>query len=426
MYLKNSIPVETSDWAYLSAEEVDKERLKPLLTLTSTSKKDRFTVRAYCERDKLFGVPRALTAYVPIKMEWEHMDIPFIGNLRPAQKMLYQQTIDQLANSHGGIIKATTGVGKTVLALALASHYKMPTLVIVPTETIMKQWIDAIKKFTGLDAGIIRQNICEVKAITVGMIHSLAFRSSYGIEDMFGLVIFDECHTVGAELFSRVAPMFKCMYRIGLSATPRRKDGMDNIFLWHIGKVVATHEAFDISPKIVIVNYYSQATSQAGCVWNGDLQLGRYTNKIASDTKRSEVLSYFIWEAYKKGRHILLLSDRLKQLDNIYKLLSPKTGEGVLGYMTGKLKQKDRQILLATYSCAGIGFDKPILDTLILATPRTDIEQAVGRLLRKAVKEHRPTVIDFVDTASPIMVRWGVAREKFYKKCKGEVSRIYV
>ena len=414
--------VRKDSWAWIDIDR--REELKDLLTITSTPMGGgrRFTLRLYVD-DELFGIPRALFPGIPPEGAWKKINLKFKGKLRPHQEELFDVIIGHAKYNCGGIIKATTGSGKTVLGLAVACALSYPTLVVVPTKAIMRQWIERVREFTNVEAGIIQQNTCDVKPITIAMIHSLARRGNYGLYDRFGLVIYDEVHVTSAETFSRTVHLFNSRYRLGLSATPRRKDGMENVFLWHIGSVIAEYSAVEIKPKVVALSYYSTRTAQIGCVGKDGLILGKYLNKIAKDTVRTRLISKAVARAYKEDREVLVLSDRLKVLDDMRAILTNEFNvpRADIGYMTGTTKQPERKILLATYECAGLGFDKPALDTLVFATPRSDVEQAVGRLMRSG-KRNRPLVIDVVDRASPIMISWFHKRAKLYEKFGCEVK----
>lgn len=420
-------PVSVSTFAFIKPTQKDRESLKALLTLTSRDTNAPFTVRSYYENGDLFGVPRGFYRQHKPENIWQKEDTTFHGVLRIEQEKLYRDIIANAEVSNGGIVKATTGIGKTVVALAIASYFKLPTLVIVPTVIIANQWNKAIQEFLKQEAGLIRQNTCNVKTISVALIHSLAKKGDYGLRDRFGLVIFDEIHKVSAETFSRTAGMFNCLYRLGLSATPRRKDGMENVFLWNIGQIVAQHISREIKPRIYMINYHNAKTNQIGCIVSGELKLGRYINRVAGVVERNKLIAKYIAKAYEQGREILVLSDRVLQLEILRTyLLAKGIPDMDIGFVTSQKKQPSRRILLATYGCAGIGFDKPSLDTLIFATPHSDVEQAVGRLLRRASKKRQPVVIDIVDTASPIMVKWSGRRYKQYVSMGGEVHNVRV
>lgn len=404
--------------------------LKNRLTIRGTGKEIKI-LHLYKEAGEgRLLIPRALVdGFIPSRPEWEtSSSFMFKGTLRENQKPLVDSFMYKVVNTpgrSGGILKATTGSGKTVIGLYLAAALNLKTLIIVPTDRLMTQWKDRIKQFLGIPAsriGEIRQNIVKVKGcdIVVAMIHSLAQKEypKY-IYDYFGLTIYDECHVLGAETFSRTAALFNSKYRLGLSATPRRKDGCENVFTFHIGKVVGTYTTPVAIPKVILLPYKGSDTSHAGCIFGGDLSLGRYYNRLACSMPRTRSIASVTFQLYKKGKDILVLSDRITLLENLKQLLlKMSVPRKDIGMFTGSTKQLNRKILLGTYGSAGLGADIPRLNALIFATPRADIEQPLGRVTRNP--SGSPVVIDFVDTQSSIMVKWMYSRLKFYRRtgCK--------
>ncbi len=419
--LARSEVVEISDWAYLAGlTPRDRAILRERLTLISTHE-PRFKVECFKENGKTFAVPRALFRQ-PIQGEWDRHQFSFHGELRPEQQDIVSDVQKYLNSLPGGIVKATTGIGKTVIGLYLAKLVGHKTLIIVPTSVIMQQWIERAKNFLGEEAGIIRQGTCDIRPITIGMIHTLAKERYTHLRDIFGFVIYDEVHKVPAETFSVTAGMFNCKFRLGLSATPRRKDGMENVFAWHIGPVISTHESRDLRPKVRVIYLKRITITDHGCFFrDGRLNLGRWINKIAKDQERNDLLASIIQAGHTTGRKTLILSDRLNHLQTLLKL--SKIPSGQVGFVTGERKEGlDRNTLFGTYTCAGIGFDKPDLDTVILATPRSDVEQAVGRLLRRSPGKRRPVIVDIVDEYSDMAKRYWGARKKFYSRMEAEIE----
>jgi superfamily II DNA or RNA helicase len=126
----------------------------------------------------------------------------------------------------------------TVCAINIACRLKLKTLVIVHQTFLQDQWIERIEQFTNANIGIIRQDkvIIEGKDIVIGMLQSISGRDyDEEIFEQFGLVIYDECHHIGAKVFSKSLQKAGCKYTLGLSATPIRKDGMTKIIHWHLG-----------------------------------------------------------------------------------------------------------------------------------------------------------------------------------------------
>jgi superfamily II DNA or RNA helicase len=91
---------------------------------------------------------------------------------------------------------------------------------------------------------------------------------------------------------------------------------------------------------------------------------------------------------------------------------------GLVGYYVGGMKEaalkesEKKKIIIATYAMASEGLDIKTLTTLILASPKTDVCQSVGRILRQ--KHSSPLVIDIIDEHDIFMSQW-YKRRKYYK-----------
>ena len=96
-----------------------------------------------------------------------------------------------------------------------------------------------------------------------------------------------------------------------------------------------------------------------------------------------------------------------------------------VGYYIGGMKEsalketEGKQVVIATYAMAAEALDIKTLCTLIMVTPKTDIEQSVGRILRS--DHDMPVVVDIVDSHDPFQKQWA-KRKTFYRK---ENYRIY-
>jgi len=384
------------------------------------------------KRSNVLYVPRAIVGgrlRIPMQGKWPRLNAKsIIEKYRPGQLetiMDFELGL-KMKSAYGGILKAVTGAGKTVMGIDLASRLGLKTLIIVPRSSLMEQWKERIMEYTNCeedDIGIIRGPKAQYKdkKFVVGMIHTMSQQITKYPEKFFsafGTVIFDEVHVVGAETFSRVAPMFHCRYRIGLSATLRRSDGMESVFWWHIGPELAKFTKLQAEPRIRVLPYHGRDTSHAGCVWGGNLNLGRYHNRIAKSPERMELLRKLVVKLSKNKHDVLVLSDRIIQLERLRELLIQSGVEDdKIGMLIGKKKQLDRKIILGTYGSAGMGVDIPRLSALVMATPRAEIEQAVGRVLRKG----SPVIVDIVDTSSKIMQKWAWKRMRYYKKISKDI-----
>ena len=255
-----------------------------------------------------------------------HVDYPKTPEPRDHQIKLFHQTIKFLLRGESGVVCAYTGWGKTVLGYYAASVLKVKTLVITTKDDIYKQWLDGAEKFLGLqqhEIGEIRGDKCEVKGtkFCVAMIHSLSMEGKYPdwIDEEFGLVIFDECHRLPAEQFSKVVHMFRARLRLGLSATPERQDGKELVVSTHIGPIRAMTEAQLMIPKVL------RFTSSWECprVMRSDPETGQkkivklphepgktthIEKMIAADPARNHMLAELIHSAHEKNRQLVMFS----------------------------------------------------------------------------------------------------------------------
>jgi superfamily II DNA or RNA helicase len=378
-----------------------------------------------------FGMPREnkIKDGTPINIE-------FSSDLRDNQKPVVKKFIEAAEERGGGIISVPCGFGKTVLALYLVAALKVKTLVIVHKEFLMDQWKERIEFFLpDAKVGKLQGDVVKIDDmdIVIGMLQSISMRDYPGdIFDSFGFVIYDECHHLGAEVFSRSLIKVGCKYTLGLSATPKRSDGLTKVFEWFLGDTVyCIKQREQEEVKVKLIKYYTEDEEYSDIKTNfkGQVNMPIMITNICLYNKRNQILLKEIEECVKENRKILILSDRREHLKLLNKELDSR--EISNGFYLGGMKQKDlkesedKQVMLGTFSMASEGFDCKTLNTIILASPKSSIEQAVGRILRQK-KEDRllvPMVIDIIDNFS-IFGRQGDKRVKFYKKNKYNIEDI--
>jgi superfamily II DNA or RNA helicase len=324
----------------------------------------------------------------------------------------------------------------TVIALNLSSHFKKKTLVVCHTEFLMDQWIERIEQYLPTaTTGKIKQKICQVegKDIVIASLQSLAMRDyDSAIFKGFGFVVLDECHHLGAEVFSRCLPKITCKRMLGLSATLKRKDGLSKVFEWYLGKPVFTIKRKDSEVKVLIERFYDPHPEYGRelKLWNtGKLNVARMINKICEFPPRNhrivQVLNKVLEE--EPNRKVLVLSERRTHLQDLESLLRLEQFTSIGYYVGGMSKQQldegsSHDIILATFQLASEAMDIPKLNTLILGSPVSSIEQPIGRIQRKKKEEREyiPLVIDLLDEFS-IFERQGAKRIAFYKKNEYEI-----
>ena len=353
----------------------------------------------------------------------------FNGVLRDNQKPV----IDAFMNATqktvgGGIVCVGCGFGKTILSLYILSLLGYKTLVIVHKEFLAYQWIERINEFLPeARIGKIQQNVIDIedKEIVIGMLQSISMKDyEKTVFESFGFVILDECHHLGAEVFSKALPKITTQYMLGLSATPDRKDGLRRVFEYYLGDMVFCikgREPEKVLVKLVEYNCLDENYKQEFHNFKGTIIVPKMISQLCEDPVRLQIIINYLKILVVEGRKILILSERREHLSNIKKIID-NLEIGSSGFYVGGSKQEvlkeseSKQIILGTFQMASEGMDIASLNTVILSTPKSDIEQSVGRILREK-KENRnftPLIIDIIDQPKNFK-RQAMIRKKFYK-----------
>ena len=360
----------------------------------------------------------------------------FAGSIRPAQLPVVNSFL--LPEPHDGIISLHTGGGKTVCALYIASRLRVPALVIVHNTFLRDQWEDRIKSFLPkARIGRVQADVCEVadRDVVIVMLQTLSMKELNA--DLFrpiGLVIVDECHHIASEVFVQALPKITSKYMLGLSATPDRKDKLMYVINWFLGPMIYKSETGDSVDKQVSVEVFEYvnhdtAFNEIVLSSSGFVSVPIMVNKLADCEDRTKWLCGIIEDICEEGRQVLVLSDRVQHCRDLLDGLSEAVRETAC-ILSQNVKSSQRtefcaskKILIATYSMCKEGFDVPTLNTLVMATPRPDIDQIVGRILRveKAKRTVHPLIIDIVD---PQFRRQFGARNTLYKKRGYKVSKM--
>lgn len=235
--------------------------------------------------------------------------------------------------------------------------------------------------------------------------------------------IVHNCHHIGSKTFSNIFFKVQTKYMLGLSATPERKDGLSKVIYWFLGPQIVDIKRELNKPNILFVitdpDGLTEKFNKLGKVNNPtmitDLTLHDSRNKLIIET-----IKKFLTEK----RKILVLSDRRAHCEYIHSVLKKENvSSGVyLGGMNtdSRAISVECSVIIGTYQASGEGFDVPELDTLIMATPKSDVQQAVGRILRQKNKND-PIVIDIVDPFSIFKGQYQ-KRKKYYKSCNYEIN----
>lgn len=384
-----------------------------------------------------------------IGKEWDN-PVEFSGTLYPSQIQPVNILIKACEENGGGILQIATGGGKTFMSLYVLSKLKVKTIIVVNKIPLMNQWKSEIETFLpGIKVGTLQgqKNVNIVDCdIVVAMLQSMA-RIDYpdSLFTDFGAVIIDEVHGVASQVFSQVLFKLCCKYTIGLSATPKRADGCEYVFKWHLGDIVyKSSEKRKGKPPIIRLlkidtQDYKEVSTENKFTGQKQLQFTSMLSELIEMPKRNLLILELIKDIIKKdnGRKILVLSDRRNHLLNLKEMLDSDLDiTFTYGLFLGSMKQKDltqsrnSQLILATYAAFSEGVSVTELNTLILVSPKKYIghlqhkmvknesgklEQICGRIFRRNHIERNPIIVDLQDNFSVYKTQ-GKSRVVFYKQ----------
>jgi superfamily II DNA or RNA helicase len=348
----------------------------------------------------------------------------FKGDLREAQKGPVDAVMRHLSSNGACTLILPTGAGKTACGLFVVSKLRVKTIVLVNKKILADQWRARIHQF------LPNTRVTKVAGTTtdfsgdivIASIQTLVSRK-YDADTFreFGFHIFDEANHAAARVFGSVLYGLSTKFMLALTATPQRKDGLERLIYDFFGPPVRM-ETRDESrdPASVHLVKYSRMMYSNPPPKNrfGTLDFTRMVAVITDDTERTQMIADLVLK-FPAERQVLVLSHRRQHCEDIASRLLVG-GADAITYLGGaKAKQvPSNRILVSTYALAGEGFDCVRLDTLVLATPASDVVQAVGRVLRGAPD---PRIYDIVDMWS-VFIAQSTKRRKQYGELKMRVQ----
>ena len=364
----------------------------------------------------------------------EDINVKFNGELREFQKPVVEAYIKSAKTCGAGLIEVHCGFGKTICALNIISKLKKKTLVIVHKEFLLEQWKERIAQFLPTaKVGRIQADVIDIedKDIVIGMLQSLSMKKyPTSLFQRFGLTIVDETHHISSQVFSNALYQIVTKYMLGLSATMDRKDGLTYVFKMFLGEIIykKERESTDIvTVKGIEFNIEDEEFNKIEYNFKGQVHYSKMIKKLCEFNRRTEFILRVLSDSLKEDnsqQFIILAHNKniLKYLHDAVKHRKIAT----VGYYVGGMKQKDlklsesKKVIIATYAMAEEALDIKSLTSLIMATPKTDVRQAVGRILRK--KQSNALVFDIIDI-HPIFQRQWQKRCTWYRKQKFTIKQ---
>jgi superfamily II DNA or RNA helicase len=314
--------------------------------------------------------------------------------LRPDQQAILD-AVDDTA-----LINGKPGFGKTITALAVAHKLQQKTLVVTTTTTIRDMWIKEVRQHLGFEPGIVGSGKFNIEPpIVIGNIQTLT-RNAEKVVNEFGLIVFDECHHTPASTFTKLLLASKARYKLGLSGTLVRKDGMQCMFKDFFGFNVITPEVANTIPPTI--HLYPSGVSLPG---NGNTPWAdRVTELTQNDMYKKEILA-LISLYVRLGHKVILVSDRVEFLRFIHDstevrsaLFIGEASEAERDQMFLDMTEGRLDLFNASQSIFSEGVSQNNLSCMILGSPISDNEsllcQLAGRIMREDEGKLDPIVVD--------------------------------
>lgn len=347
-------------------------------------------------------------------------NISFSGVLRDrtCQNTAFSAGSRAFSEKGGGVLSLPCGYGKSCMALAFSAHLKVRTMIVVHKEFLANQWCDKIKEFCpNATIGRVQGDIFDIeKDFVVALIQTMSQREfAQDAFDSIGFLVVDEAHHIGAPSFSQF--MFKICpaYTLGLTATPERKDGLTRLLYWFLGpEFFRVNREHQKTTKVKTLHYNDNAFKESPPLTRfGKINMAGMTTLVTELECRNNLIVETVERAVNDGkRKVLVLSDRREHCVYLYKRFGSTAGLYIGGLKESVLEEASKKsIVVATFQLAHEGLDIPSLDTVVLATPKSDIKQSIGRIMRETPgKLNDPLIFDVAD-------KWSVFCAMYKKRC---------
>lgn len=354
--------------------------------------------------------------------------LPWHKNPHPLRNY-QEEALKLLVDNWRGILNLATGLGKTLTAVYLVKKLKRKALIVVPSDSIAKQFYEELTNAFGEKrVGFYGGGKKNIKDITVGIAASVV-KNPQDFTDL-GVIIFDEVHHIAATSFYEIATALGNTGRIyGLTATDYRSDGKDIMINAGCGDVIIKRDVkWGIDNGwLATPEFKIREVDTTGTDYRGD-KLKNYkehvlNSQIMKDQIRDDMKYYM-----DQGKSVLCLVAEVAHGEELSKQLG-------VPFAQGKDKQSQKYVkelndgkitgLIGTGGKIGEGSDTRRVDVLILANfmaSKGPVVQAVGRGLRIYGGKSHCICLDYIPTGSSMLTRHAKQRIKYYREIHNDIE----
>lgn len=377
-------------------------------------------------------------------------DVNYESNIKlyPYQEI----AVKRLISAKNGVIVSPCGSGKTMIGLETVARLGKKTLWIAHTNDLVQQAMDRAKSNFGLDYskyGTISAGKVKIGYITFATAQTLCNLDLPLYKDEFDVIVIDECHHIykgdnSLAMYYKILSNLSARYKIGLTATPKRADGLERCMYALLGEVAHTIPKEEVKKFTCPVRVEKRETGYKPdldviLAGDGTIVYSDLIKDLTSNTKRNEKIAEDIKALINSDEtvRILVLSDRVEHLSTLREMLPGYKVRQLMALSNSKKAREERRqvlkdlndgkinVVLATYQLAREGLDIPNLNYLVMASPQKDettVTQSAGRVGRKADGKEYGTVIDYVDSNFGMLLGYSRKRNSIYKKLEYEIT----
>ena len=380
------------------------------------------------EQEKLLDFTKYKIEDIRFKSTKKLNKIKFKGTLRDYQ----DEAVNSFTNKTVGILEAVTGSGKTIIVIAHICKLKQPTLILVNTVELLNQFIERLTQFTNLkkeDIGKIGSGNYIIKPVTVALLqsmHKLTPAKYVEVNKMFGQVITDEVHIISAHTYYKVITSLCAKYKFGLSATPKRPDGLTKVIFFATGPIIHSVDDNKTNKEVLLPKLVEIETDYDYPLFDSD-EYQDMVSDLALDPVRNKKITDYHNNNNDNNEQSAFLCTRIAQAQELKKLipdsaiLSSKIPKKKREEIMLQLSKNKLKAVITTYALFSTGIDLTDLTRLYLCAPiRSEIKliQSAGRIRRKGKKGKQPLIIDFVDKNIGILKNQWYNRRRIWKKLR--------